>query len=222
MRFAVKVFNISAHAPSGLEEEEAIYARRCYHRELEFLRSLSHPHLIGFEDSTVRDGIPYVIIEKMSCTLLEVQMDRTTQAPFGQLSPIELNSRIVSSHLLDGLSYLHSQHIVSPWASACRVTHAPPSSPLADPQRHQARERAHQPLGERHRRQVRRFRLGSEALEARWQRHLPWGERPHSLRGLALVRVKSALSSSLVSIGTEHLRPLAAGPSTATPPTSGP
>jgi serine/threonine protein kinase len=114
MRFAVKVFNISANAPSsGQEEEETIYARKCYHRELDFLRSLSHPHLIAFEDSTVREGVPYVIIEKMSCTLLEVQMDRATQAPFGQLSPIELNARIVSSHLLDGLAYLHSQHIVS-------------------------------------------------------------------------------------------------------------
>lgn len=114
MRFAVKVFNISANPPtSGSEDDDVIYARKCYHRELDFLRTLSHPHIITFEDSTVREGFPYVIVEKMSCTLLEVQMDRITQAPFGQLSPIEINSRIVSSQLLDGLAYLHSQHIVN-------------------------------------------------------------------------------------------------------------
>lgn len=113
MRFAVKVFNISANPPtSGTEDEDVEYARKCYQRELEFLRTLSHPHIIAFEDSTVREGVPYVIFEKMSCTLLEVQMDRTTQAPFGQFSPIEINARVVSSQLLDGLSYLHSQHIV--------------------------------------------------------------------------------------------------------------
>lgn len=113
MRFAVKVYNISANPPtSGNEDEELQYARKCYYRELEFLRSFSHPHIITFEDSTVRDGIPYVIFEKMNCTLLEVQMDRTTQAPFGQFSPIEINARIISSQLLDGLTYLHSQHIV--------------------------------------------------------------------------------------------------------------
>lgn len=115
MRFAVKVFNITTHPQSSVPEDDDIrYARKCYHRELDFLRTLSHPHIIAYEDNTVREGVPYVIMEKMSCTLLEVQMDRSTQAPFGQFSPIELNARIISSQLLDGLSYLHNQHIVSP------------------------------------------------------------------------------------------------------------
>ena len=114
MRFAVKVFSLTAHPQSSVSEDEDMhYARKCYHRELDFLRTLSHPHIIAYEDHTVREGVPYVIVEKMNCTLLEVQMDRTTQAPFGQFSPIELNARIISSQLLDGLTYLHNQYIVS-------------------------------------------------------------------------------------------------------------
>jgi serine/threonine protein kinase len=138
MRFAVKVFNITAHASSSsstsaAEDEEIHYARKCYHRELDFLRSLSHPHIIAYEDSTVREGVPYVIVEKMNCTLLELQMDRTTQAPFGQFSPIELNSRIISLQLLDGLSYLHNLHIVSTTLHLSSLL----TSLWSDPQRYQ-------------------------------------------------------------------------------------
>jgi serine/threonine protein kinase len=72
MRFAVKVYNITQHAAPG-EDEETTYARKCYLRELDFLRTLSHPKIVAYEDSTVREGVPYVVMEKMSSTLLEVR-----------------------------------------------------------------------------------------------------------------------------------------------------
>jgi hypothetical protein len=67
----VKVYDISDNPAPG-EDEDVTYARTCYTREVDIMRTLNHPNIIALEDNLVREGIPYVVMEKMSCTLLEV------------------------------------------------------------------------------------------------------------------------------------------------------
>ena len=67
----MKVYNINA-TPTGVESEEVVYARTCFNREVDILQQLSHPHIIALEDSVLREDVPYVVLERMSCTLMEV------------------------------------------------------------------------------------------------------------------------------------------------------
>jgi hypothetical protein len=69
--FAVKCFDLSFH--SKKDDEESLYAKKCYRREVEFLKTLAHPHIVRFEETIVQvTGVPFVVMEKMSCTLLQV------------------------------------------------------------------------------------------------------------------------------------------------------
>lgn len=68
-RFAVKVY----HALKGDEDQDTIlYAKRCQAREIEYLKLLRHPNIIGIEETCFKDELIYVVMEKMTCNLLQV------------------------------------------------------------------------------------------------------------------------------------------------------
>jgi serine/threonine protein kinase len=66
----VKCFDISFHAQD--EDEDSLYAQKCYRREVDYLKKLAHPKIVKFEECLIQTGVPFVVMEKMSCTLLEV------------------------------------------------------------------------------------------------------------------------------------------------------
>eukprot|EP00602_Paraphysomonas_sp_CaronLab_P007116 CAMPEP_0185030698 /NCGR_PEP_ID=MMETSP1103-20130426/17709_1 /TAXON_ID=36769 /ORGANISM="Paraphysomonas bandaiensis, Strain Caron Lab Isolate" /LENGTH=519 /DNA_ID=CAMNT_0027565917 /DNA_START=50 /DNA_END=1609 /DNA_ORIENTATION=+ len=111
VRFAVKVFDLNINSMLTLDEEAA-YTKKCYHRELSHLKNLSHDGIISLEEGIIREGVPYIVTEKMSCTLLDIQVDRTSSAPYGCRTPIEVTAISVLEQLSGALAYMHSKHII--------------------------------------------------------------------------------------------------------------
>ena len=56
------------------DDEDSLYTKKCFRREVELLKELSHhSHIVSFEECVMQLGTPFLVMEKMSCTLLEVE-----------------------------------------------------------------------------------------------------------------------------------------------------
>ncbi len=70
-RYAVKVFN---PIDTSEDDDTILYTRKCQKREIEYMKMLHHSHIVHMEETLVKDGIIYIVMEKMTCNLLQVRM----------------------------------------------------------------------------------------------------------------------------------------------------
>ena len=99
--FAIKIFDTIDES----EDAETIYYTKITtQRELEILKQLKHPSIIGFEESVISIGTICLVLEKMDMTLLNVSIDRSRGRP----SPVEIAATAIFVQILNALSYMHS------------------------------------------------------------------------------------------------------------------
>ena len=68
--FAVKVFLAQLDED---DQEEREYTARCMEKEIGFLKSLAHANIVHCEEAVEYRGVQHIVLEKMTCTLLEVE-----------------------------------------------------------------------------------------------------------------------------------------------------
>ncbi len=69
LHFAVKVFS---PVQADDDDDEIAYIEKCTHREIAFLKLLSHPYIVHCEEAVEHKNIHHIVLEKMTCSLLEV------------------------------------------------------------------------------------------------------------------------------------------------------
>lgn len=110
-KFAVKCFNFSYN--SRKEDDETLNAKKCYRREVEYLRMLNHPNIIRFEETMLTNGEPFIVMEKMRCTLLELQVERPqVMATSEAYSPVEQKAIDILHQISKGLCFMHNNSII--------------------------------------------------------------------------------------------------------------
>ena len=118
-KFAVKIFN-----PISDEEDDATYEyrRTCLGREVRLLKNMRHPNIIEYEESFVyKKQDTQIVMEKMACPLMKVNIDRNPNARLKLLdsafmpqhgTSIQLAAYAVITQLLNAVSFLHMNNVI--------------------------------------------------------------------------------------------------------------
>lgn len=124
-KFAVKIFGAEKAADDGAAE----YRNITLGREVRILKTFKHPNIIQFEESFVHKGVPHIVMERMSCTLMQTNVDRypgatikllavSTQrhhdpnSVMGPALSLQLAAFSVINQILSALVFLHSNNII--------------------------------------------------------------------------------------------------------------
>lgn len=118
-RFAVKVFNLPSE-----DEDAATYEYRkiCLGREIRLLKNMRHANILDYEESFVYKKMQtHIVMERMACTLMKVNIDRNPNAAIKVLdtaympqhgTSLQLAAYAVITQILSAVAYLHSNHVI--------------------------------------------------------------------------------------------------------------